>query len=301
MTTELPLSFFKEVEIQISSWCNRSCVFCPSGKFPISKQAMTLAVMERICDELSRIGFMGVFGLHLMCEPLLNKNLPEFLQLIRLKFPESVIRIESNGDVLKDMDRLSALFDVGLNDILINCYDNQAQFDLRNRDLLRLCKRRPDIWYWNKWLANPSVPAYARKLVKMRAFFEIDFPLRSWAGHVRHNQALALDLPLKLSCPRPFERLHVNYLGQVLLCNNDWKFEIVCGDLMSSPVEEVWNSPLLNEYRRHLVRQDRNMPLCRLCDSGFPLPTQPKPFPADGLADMRRLAVGLWRKLRGAP
>ena len=39
---------FTRIQIQTVSWCNRSCVFCPSGKFPVEKVFMPVEVYHRI-------------------------------------------------------------------------------------------------------------------------------------------------------------------------------------------------------------------------------------------------------------
>lgn len=293
--TDLQLN---QVEMQIASWCNRSCSFCPSGKFPVPKQVMTPEVFDRICDEMERIGFDGTVGLHLMSEPLLNKHLERFVATLRRRLPRTYIRIESNGDVLKDFERLHTLFEAGLNEVLLNCYDSEEQFQARNAALMALEARHPGTWYWNKWLTNPSGPRHGWRMVRLRAFYQGDFTLRSWAGHVANNNPMELDFPLKLSCRRPFERLHVNYLGQVLLCNNDWKFEVVAGDLTTQSIEEAFGSPVLQEYRRRLQALDRDMTLCRNCDSGHPLPNQPQVPPADRLAPWRAKATAISRRLK---
>ncbi|NGZ05470.1 MAG: radical SAM/SPASM domain-containing protein [Magnetococcales bacterium] len=271
----------EQVEIQIASWCNRSCHFCPSGTFPTPKEGMTLEMVERIMVQLESVSFAGTIGLHLMCEPLMHKKILEIVQQFRTRLPRAFIRMESNGDALKNIERLGWLFDHGLNEILINCYDSPEQFQRLNRGVLGLRPASGPIWYWNLWRHNPTLPKPQWRVVRVRAFFGTGFSLKNWAGHVEHQRPDPVALPLKLGCDRPFARMHINYLGQVLLCNMDWKYEVVVGDLRIQTMAEVWNAPLLQEYRSHLLVKDREMALCRLCDSGAPAPVQPGYPPAD--------------------
>jgi MoaA/NifB/PqqE/SkfB family radical SAM enzyme len=280
---------FQKVELQLASWCNRSCGFCPSGKFPVPREMMTDAVVERVAGELGRLGFQGRIAFHLMSEPLLYKRFEDVLRVFRRAVPRGYFYVHTNGDVLSDYERIHRLFEAGLNDVLVNCYDSQAQFDSRNANILELVRRHPDIWYWNQWLCVPPARRHEWRVVRLRAFFGTGYTLRNWAGHVATSHDEALEFPLKLDCDRPREGLHVNYRGQVVLCNNDWKFEAVAGDLMKEDAWSVWTSPLLERYREHLARRDRNLPLCRTCDNGYPHLRDPGYPHADRLVPARRL------------
>ncbi|MBF0146993.1 MAG: radical SAM/SPASM domain-containing protein [Magnetococcales bacterium] len=295
----------EQVEIQIASWCNRSCSFCPSGKFPVPKTGMTSETVDRIISELERIGFSRTIGLHLMCEPLMHKNIQDIVKQFRDRLPNTFIRMESNGDALKNMDRLGSLMDHGLNEILINCYDSPEQFATFNQKILALDPTGGPIWYWNQWQRNPATPKKEWRVVKLRAFYGSGYSLKNWAGHVATQRPETLTLPLSLDCARPSNRLHVNYLGQVILCNMDWKFEVVVGDLRTQKIEDLCNAPILLDYRRHLKAKDRNMPLCRQCDSGGPTGLQPSFPAADPWTGLRALGLDLkrwhpWKRIRSA-
>jgi len=280
---------FQKVELQLASWCNRSCAFCPSGKFPVPREMMAGEVAERIAGELGRLDFRGRIAFHLMSEPLLYKRFEEVLRLFRRHVPRAHFYVHTNGDVLTDYERIHRLFEAGLNDILINCYDSQTQFDGRKASIVDFTRHHPEIWFWNKWQCNPTGPRHEWRVVRLRAFFGEGYTLRNWAGHVRASHDETLEFPLKLECARVVEGLHVNYLGQVVLCNNDWKFEAVAGDLMKEDAWSVWTSPLLERYREHLSRRDRSLPLCRTCDNGYPRRREPGYPAADRLAPARRV------------
>lgn len=271
-----------EVEIQLVSWCNRSCDFCPSGTFPVPKKMMEWGVIHKIIEELELINFQGTIGLHLICEPLLHRDFQKIVGEFRKRLPKSFIRIESNGDVLDNkFTKLADYMDAGLNEILINCYDSKEQREERNDKLLSLTESYPAIWYWNIRMRNPRMSRFRWKVVKLRDFFDDDYSLRNWAGHVEQQRSEEIQFPLPLSCARPFDRVHVNYKGEVILCNNDWKFEVVAGDLTQEPLQTAWNSPtFLEQYRPKLLKCDRSNKLCESCDSGLPWEKEPKISPA---------------------
>src|SRR4026207_2010281 len=117
---------FTRIQIQTVSWCNRSCVFCPSGKFPVDKVFMSLEIYHRIINQLQAINYAGRISPYLMNESLLDKRLPELLAYTRARCPESWIAINTNGDALSEA-LLERLFDAGLNSLDVNAYDSPAQ------------------------------------------------------------------------------------------------------------------------------------------------------------------------------
>ncbi|MBF0133087.1 MAG: radical SAM/SPASM domain-containing protein [Magnetococcales bacterium] len=302
------LESLEQVEIQIVSWCNRECSFCPSGTFPTPKVRMSLETVDRIITELEKIGFSRTIGLHLMCEPLLHNKLPEIIRMFRSRLPRTFIRLESNGDPLNKMERLGHLFDCGLNEILINCYDSAEQWMIRSQKIAAL---RPDggaIWFWNQCQRFPVTEKHEWRVVRLRAFYEGGFSLKNWAGLVPSASSDSLQFPLQLSCNRPGSRLHVNYRGEVLVCNMDWKFEVIAGDFHRMGIAELLNAPILRQYRTRLAVKDRDMPLCRACDSGAETGAQPGYPPVDRWVGIRArwldwerswMAQSIKKRLRG--
>lgn len=284
---EMPVHKLSQVEIQVASWCNRECTFCPSGTFPVPKKRMGLSIVDRIISELETIQFSNTIGLHLMCEPLMHNKFPEIVKMFRERLPGTFIRAESNGDALKNMDRLESLFDSGLNEILINCYDSQEQFTTRSKQILALKPTRAPIWYWNKYQRFPSTPKRDWRVVRLRAFYDSGYTLSSWSGLVAPQRPEKLQFPLQLGCNRPSTRLHINYLGDILVCNNDWKFEVVTGNITQLSLRDALNTPTLRDYRINLANKNRTMKLCQLCDSGFPRPHEPGYPPPDRWASLR--------------
>ena len=275
-----PQRLFTKVELQLASWCNRTCAFCPSGTFAVPKEFISDRVAERVAGELRSVGYNGAVGFHLMSEPLLYKRFDDIIALFRRHLPSAYLYAHTNGDAITDFERAPRLFDAGLNQLWMNCYDSQEQFDRRNAGILSLTRRHQEIWYWNKWLCDPSAPRHRWRVIRLRAFFGSGFTLFNWGGAVATSHDERLEFPLKMDCNRVTDALHVNYRGQVVLCNNDWKFEVVAGDLM----------------QQDLSRRDRSLHLCRGCDNGYPRRREPPFPPADRLSHARRV-WGLTRRL----
>src|SRR5215813_7314696 len=117
---------FTRIQIQTVSWCNRSCIFCPSGKFPVDKVFMPVAVYHRIIDQLQALNYAGRISPYLMNESLLDRRLPELIAYTRAQCPASWIAINTNGDALSER-LLERLFEAGLNSLDVNAYDSPTQ------------------------------------------------------------------------------------------------------------------------------------------------------------------------------
>ena len=267
---------FSRIQIQTASWCNRSCAFCPSGKFPVPKTFMALEIYHRIIDQLHDLSFAGRISPYLMNESLLDKRLPDLIRYTRQQCPQSWIAINTNGDALSER-LLDRLFDAGLNCLDINAYDDTAQFETYRALAQRVGARRADIicttGYLDPNFNNEGGLDRSAKRLHCRdmSFWEPQFKSEDNTPHLTNRAgnvpgARALTEPLALGCPRPFEQMYINYLGEAVLCCNDWRFEVVMGDTATATLDEIWTNPKYRAYRSHLQRQSRAMPLCATCD-----------------------------------
>ncbi len=270
-----PAPLFTRIQIQTVSWCNRSCSFCPSGKFPVAKTFMPLDVYHRVIDQLHDLHFSGRISPYLMNESLLDKRLPDLVAYARRQCPESWIAINTNGDAVS-ASLIERLFDAGLNCIDINAYDNVAQYErylaLAETVVARHADVRLTSGYLDPHFNDTTLPANA-KLLHCRDMSDWERRFRDQlavedlinrAGNVPGT--IQLTEPLAQGCERPFQQMYINHLGEAVLCCNDWRFEVVMGDTAEAPLDEIWHNDKYRTYRDHLQRDDRHLPLCAGCD-----------------------------------
>ncbi len=267
---------FTRIQLQTVSWCNRSCAFCPSGKFPVPKTFMPLEVYHRIIDQLHDLNFCGRISPYLMNESLIDKRLPVLIAYARERCPDSWIAINTNGDALSAR-LISRLFDAGLNCMDVNAYDNPAQYDAYVALAAKVADQRGDLTFSTGYLdptfnENDHLPR-STKILHCRDMSDWEARFRdklatpdlfNRAGNV--PDARRLPEPLVLGCERPFRQMYINYRGEAVLCCNDWRFEIVMGDTAESSLAEIWTNVKYETYREHLRRQSRVLPLCAVCD-----------------------------------
>ncbi len=258
----MPSTKIRHVQIQTVSWCNRSCSFCPSGKFPTDREFMPLETYERVLDELVRTGFEGRLSPYCMNEPLLDRRLPELVARARAKLPTTRILLQTNGDALKPELGIR-LMDAGVNRLIVNVYDksNLSRFRYLANEISAARDGVLSVGYLGRGRLSPR-----SRQVQVRdcTIYGTD-NLTNRAGN---TDGTVLAEPLKAGCKRPFNQLYVRHDGDVVLCSCDWKAEVVFGNLVEQSLEEVWHSPVAQAYRRKLAKKDRNMKLCEGCDYG---------------------------------
>jgi MoaA/NifB/PqqE/SkfB family radical SAM enzyme len=258
------------VQVQTISWCNRSCPFCPSQKFPRKLEFMSLETYQRVLDELASLDFSGRFSPYLQGEPLLDTRMPELVAMARHTLPRAKILIQTNGDALTVKKGL-ALFEAGLHKMIVNCYDKDSAQVFQRRNLIReIIKKQPAVRYtrngfmhtFNRMIV-PEHPEQIRPEIAIedKTWWKED-TAENWAGNITGS----LPEPLKESCRRPFNQLYVHYNGNVVLCCCDWKGEVVYGNLMEDSLVEVFSGPVATRYRENLAQKNRKMKLCEVCN-----------------------------------
>ena len=92
---------FSSVEISINGACNRRCHFCPRVKedYPNILDSLDMQLFDDLINDLVSINFDGN-SFFRFCEPLLSKNLDEYISKLRNKLNEITIEVVSNGDPL---------------------------------------------------------------------------------------------------------------------------------------------------------------------------------------------------------
>lgn len=266
---------FTRIQIQTVSWCNRSCAFCPSGKFPVDKAFMPIEVYHRVIDQLGRLNFAERISPYLMNESFLDKRLPDLIAYTRQHCPASWIAINTNGDVLSEA-LLHRLFDAGLNSLDVNAYDSPAQHQKHSALAQRFAAHRNDITlrtdYSNPFFQGTDLPRHM-KLLNCRdmSCWEPRFLAKQATPHLQNRSghipgARHLSEPLPLTCHRPFQQMYINYRGEAVLCCNDWRFEVIMGDTAQMTLAEIWMNDKYQAYRRNLQQKNRAMPLCATCD-----------------------------------
>ena len=120
---------YSRVYVEITNICNMDCSFCHGHSR--KKRSMTLQEFSHILDQLE--GKTQYVYYHLMGEPLLHPELPQFLALAAQRGFRSVIT--TNGTLLKQ--RGAALLEAGLHKVSISLHSFEDSSNTAHRAYLQ--------------------------------------------------------------------------------------------------------------------------------------------------------------------
>ena len=268
------------IQVELNEGCNLGCSFCglrgmrEKGTKPWKPMNKETAV--RIAKEIKRVGWNSriIFSMH--GEPTLNPNIVHAIKLFRKYLPHAVLSLMTNGYGIVNGfggneephehidDRICALRDAGLNDLIIDYYSSNG--DAKTiEDYLGTTSEFP-IQH-----LEPKIPLYSSSSKGFRILFNP--PIQTEGAINRHlcNHCGAAG-PLDMSyqgkrCARPFRELSLRYDGSVAICCNDFRGEYKIGNIMEQSIEDIWWSKRFEAARILLYAGERSFKPCLGCNA----------------------------------
>lgn len=253
------------IEIETSTYCNRSCKWCPNAYYERShrQDIMPLNAFKEIITTLKRISFAGEISLHGYNEPLLDPLIYERLKIIRDDLPATKLILVSNGDSL-DSTTFSKLLRIGIDMIRISIYDDQWTID---PDLIIAAseEKYPKILLC-RTLRGEEVVFNLGKTILVY-FLQKKASFTSRGGSIPNkytDKASAL-------CTRPFTRCVIDVNGDMKVCcevfsgldmHRQWG---IVGNVFKEGVLQVWWGTNMNILRNMLLVGNNNNPICSKC------------------------------------
>ena len=261
--SELPngVPIFSSVEISINGACNRRCFFCPrvdEEKYPNKLNNLNFKAYSNLINDLQRIDFKGRLSFSGFCEPLLTKNLNEYVEIARKKLDLVQIEIVTNGDPIlakNGLERLEKLYLAGLNNCRVSLYDGEHQLEIFEKIKKKL-KLSDEQFIIRKRYLGPEDS------------FGLTISNRAGSVSLKNNvfELKPLKEPLSQPCHYPFYKVLIDYDGSVLMCSNDWKKELIMGNLNSDSLVKIWSNNKFISLRKKLCESNRNHAPCNVCD-----------------------------------
>ncbi len=261
------------VEIEIFSYCNRVCWFCPnaSGDRRGDNQFMAAGLYAAILRQLAAIDYAGVVTYSRYNEPLADRIILDRLREARAALPNARLHTNTNGDYL-DAALLDELCEAGLNNLGIQVYlGNREHYDHERmrRAMQKLCRRagiEPDIVRDEPgvWLEGTTthrgmgIRVYARN-------FDLNGTSRGDTVPIRREYARTSP------CLSPFWHFYVDFNGKVMPCCNLRSDIPAHADAAVGQLEEgnslflIYAGQALSAWRRSLVGYGEKGGLCRSC------------------------------------
>jgi radical SAM protein with 4Fe4S-binding SPASM domain len=68
-------------------------------------------------------------------------------------------------------------------------------------------------------------------------------------------------------CAKVFREMTVRWDGNVAICCNDWRGVYKCGNVLETPIDEIWNNKAFLAARKKLYNGMRDFVPCKGCDA----------------------------------
>lgn len=274
-----------KLQIQTHTGCNAACIMCPypqtSRELPGGR--MSEDMHGRILAEAARHPVHRISHF-LMNEPLLDRRLPSWIRRTREVVPQASTAIFSNGDRLEE-DLLLALAEAGLGELTVSINGGDAEtFERVNVGLsfdrilghldraaeLKAAGRLGDLDLQVVAVDLPEVAETFDQLARRWERQDVTVHLRpttNRAGNVTVGDHPTTGARRRRVCQRPFVKAYIVFNGDVVLCNCDWRREVVLGNLNEESLETIWQSARYGEHRQRHVRFDfERGSICERCD-----------------------------------
>lgn len=252
----------KIIEIELFSFCNRKCAWCPNGNL-IDRQSFNTfldeSVLRRLLKELQEYEYLGVFSFSRYNEPFAFFD--EFqakLKIIKEYFPYAKLVSNTNGDYLtKEKIHSSLIDELTIMDYDCNgrdwCYNKLLKWNVENI-----------IEYENYFLGNVN---------KKQILYYWSWPktgtISDRGGSLKEYSTIQRKYP----CFEPFKFLGVNYDGTISPCcnirnDNVKQKEYIYGDLKENSLQEILLSEKVRAFKNKLILgdYDETMP-CYYCNN----------------------------------
>lgn len=220
------VELFKEhvelIEFETTSYCNRTCSFCPNSFIDRLSEKLTMpeATWQAILDGLREVQYSSTIVWSRYSEPLSERRILERIRQGREAAPRARICINSNGDYL-DADYLRDLEEAGLDRLWIDIYfpddevyDLEAAAKYHAKFLQRIDRRGKMISTWPEIVhqidsQRMEIVTHVRNMAAMKAM-----DLSDRGGLIQIARQTVREAP----CYAPYKHLVIDWDGSIVIC-----------------------------------------------------------------------------------
>jgi hypothetical protein len=261
------------VQIESTNLCNAKCVFCPRDEMHRRQGVMDMDLFRKIVDECAELGITHV-RVHNYGEPFLDRQLVEKVRYAKERGIAEVGMI-SNGSLI-DEETARGMIDAGLDAINISVDASgketfeRTRVNLKYDDVIGNIRTLVRLRNERGRTRPKLILSFVRQdnSADEQAFIDEWRPvadkihitdLHNWAGTLNHES------DVRYPCYRLWLTFTVLWDGRVSLCCADFDGRNVLGDLRTSSIAGIWNSPAYRAVRRQHL-ESGGPEICRSCD-----------------------------------
>lgn len=262
------------VQLEPVEGCSLACSFCAlqtlrdngadaalgvHGKNSAPYKFMREKIAEHVATQIAELGWNPRIEFAMHGEPTMHPNLPYMVGLVRRQLPKAYIMLTTNGSGLLKQGRIDELFKAGLDTLAWDMYKHATWNDTLlaslhdyASDALVPIYIYPD----NKDDGNPHRRRKGPRIVCIR-----DISTNHDGTHQLTNQGgnSGVAEPVEQRCAKPFRELSIRWDGSVALCCDDWKGQYKIGNVMSTPLEDIWHHERFHAARVALYHKRRDV------------------------------------------
>jgi hypothetical protein len=261
------------VQIESTNICNAKCVFCPRDEMHRRQGVMDMDLFKKIVDECATLGITHV-RVHNYGEPFLDRQLVEKVRYAKTRGIQEVGMISNGSLITEELAR--GMIEAGLDAINISVDASGKEVFERTRlnldydtvigNVRTLARLRKE--------SGRTHPKLILSFVRQNNSADEQAFIREWSQvadkiHITdlHNWAGTLNAKSDVNypCYRLWLTFTVLWDGRVSLCCADFDGRHILGDLRTSTIAEVWNSPAYRAVRRQHL-ESGGPEICRSCD-----------------------------------
>jgi len=269
--------FPKMLNIELTSLCNASCVWCIHNKGLKRKSFMDFKLFKKIINECKEYNIGGICP-SMYGEPLIQKDYFKYLRYIRKNLPKTKISLITNSTLLtKEISK--QLIDENLVDNVnfsIDGFTKKTFEKLKKIDYKMVLKNINFFFKYKKLKSSKINTGVSFVLCEdnVQEWFDFKKFWKKKADYIhlsiddgRFTNKHLVKFKNIAPCKPIFQDIAILSDGKVIVCCMDGVGKYPVGDLNNQSIKDVWNSKLFNNFREmHLHYKKRKHPLCKNCD-----------------------------------
>lgn len=288
------------IDVELTNMCNFRCCFCPTGTKSMQriKGHMPEEVVVAIEDNVKRYQIPGVRFIR-WGEPTLH---PQYLSILkRIKDAGAAIHINTNGSLL-DKEQIRQLLDMELDSIKFSFQgaDEGTYNEMREggdyKRLLSIIRAmyemRGDRLFPYIQISTTLTVETAEQIENFKAdiagycdYYNVGYTQLNHLnvetmniGVDERDKIRKLQEQEKLhhvyleTCNEAFDKLSINWNGDVTLCCSDYDNFMIVGNIMDMDIKSIFNSKAADMYRKVILKkQYGRIKCCSVCYERIPL------------------------------
>tara|TARA_B100001250_G_scaffold181214_1_gene155886 strand:- start:956 stop:1825 length:870 start_codon:yes stop_codon:yes gene_type:complete len=264
----------KLIEIEVFSFCNRRCWFCPNSYIDrrTVNNLMPVNSYLNILNQLKEINYDQEITYSRYNEPLSQREIiTERISQARSLLPNAKLRTNTNGDYVTK-EYIENLRDCGLNELFIQQYLANDEFYDHKKIKSKMLKKMEFLGLDYSVISdidNHRIE-YDIKIsgikVHLRARnFSIEGTARTKKVLISNSKYVRTQ-----PCKQPFNNMYIDYNGSVVVCCNS-RSDIpehensVMGNIKDKKLWDIYSSSRYDYWREHLKDNSPKSGICEKC------------------------------------